>query len=190
MPRKKSESQEEVIEAVSADEVAEEAVESIVEAETTAEIDQLKTDLEQAQVKATEYLDGWQRSMAEFANYKKRIEREQAVNQQLAKANVIKRFLELFDDLDRAIKNRPETEDAAGWAAGFELINRKFQSYLQNEGVEQIETQGQFFDPTLHEAISQEDHPDLESGQIIDEVQKGYRIGDRVLRPARVRVAR
>ena len=199
MPRKKNEIKEEdMVETPEAEEIegvlkeieGESSENSDTPAVSPEELAQLQSVLEQAQAKASEYLDGWQRSMAEFANYKKRIEREQTLNQQMAKANVIRRFLDLFDDLDRAIKNRPESGDAQGWAAGIELINRKFQTYLQNEGVEPIETEGQFFDPTLHEAISQEDHADLDSGQIIGVVQQGYRMGERVLRPARVRVAR
>lgn len=158
--------------------------------ETKTELESLKEELSQAQAKANEYLDGWQRAMAEFSNYKKRIEREQTQAQQWATANVIRRYLELFDDLERALKNRPQDNETARWAEGVELIYRKFLNYLENEGVQLIETEGQFFDPNLHEAISQEDHPELESGQIIAVVQQGYRLGERVLRPARVRVAR
>jgi molecular chaperone GrpE len=195
MPRKKNATEEEKMpetntnqtEAVAPTEITTETGEARAE---TSDIEQLQAELEQAQAKANEYLDGWQRAMAEFANYKKRIEREQALNQNMAKANVIKRFLEIFDDLERAAINLPGSGDAAGWIEGIDLINRKFLTYLQNEGVEPIETEGQFFDPNLHEAISQEDHAELESGQIIGVVQKGYRLGERILRPARVRVAR
>jgi molecular chaperone GrpE len=195
MPRKKNATEDEKMpetntdqpEAVAPTEITTETGEARAE---TSDIEQLQAELEQAQAKATEYLDGWQRAMAEFANYKKRIEREQALNQNMAKANVIKRFLEIFDDLERAAINLPGSGDAAGWIEGIDLINRKFLTYLQNEGVEPIETEGQFFDPNLHEAISQEDHAELESGQIIGVVQKGYRLGERILRPARVRVAR
>jgi molecular chaperone GrpE len=195
MPRKKNATEDEKMpetntdqpEAVAPTEITTETGEARAE---TSDIEQLQAELEQAQAKANEYLDGWQRAMAEFANYKKRIEREQALNQNMAKANVIKRFLEIFDDLERAAKNLPGSGDAAGWIEGIDLINRKFLTYLQNEGVEPIETEGQFFDPNLHEAISQEDHAELESGQIIGVVQKGYRLGERILRPARVRVAR
>ena len=191
MPRKKIDKQEEtILEAPTAVEGELIEPESEQAGESDSQAAELQAKLDQVQAKADEYLDGWQRSMAEFSNYKKRIEREQTLNQQMAKANVIRRFLDLFDDLDRAIKNRPQSGDGANWSEGIELINRKFQNYLQSEGVEIVETEGQFFDPNLHEAISQEDNPELESGQIIGVVQQGYRIGDRVLRPARVRVAR
>jgi molecular chaperone GrpE len=150
----------------------------------------LQAELQAALAKAEEYLDGWQRSRAEFANYKRRIEREQAQTYQSAAGSIIKRFLEILDDLERALKNRPEGGDGAGWAAGIELIYRKMISYLEAEGVRRMEAEGQMFDPNFHEAISQEDSPEHQSGQIIEVIQHGYFIGDRVLRPALVRVAR
>ncbi len=155
-----------------------------------AVIDGLKSELGVAQAKADEYLDGWQRSRAEFANFRKRVERDQAVANQAATGNVLKRFLDVVDDLDRALKNSPKNEEGANWAGGIELIYRKLLTSLENEGVQVIQAEGQTFDPSLHEAISQEDHPDLESGQVIATVQQGYILGERVLRPARVRVAR
>ena len=195
MPRKKKTLETEEPAADWAGEQTPQVVEREVMSETpdviiNAEVEALKEELTQAQAKASEYLDGWQRAMADFANYRKRIEREQAQSQQLATVNVIKRYLELFDDLERALKNRPPDGEAARWAEGVELIYRKFLTYLESEGVQLIEAEGQFFDPNLHEAISQEDHPGLESGQVIGIVQQGYRLGERVLRPARVRVAR
>jgi molecular chaperone GrpE len=153
-------------------------------------IDGLKSELVEAQAKADEYLDGWQRSRAEFANFRKRVERDQAAANQAATGNVLKRFLDVVDDLDRALKNRPKNEEGANWAGGIELIYRKLLTSLENEGVVVIQAEGQTFDPSLHEAISQEDYPDLESGQVIATVQQGYILGERVLRPARVRVAR
>jgi len=170
---------------------SEEATEAILEAtEAPAEdSDALKQELQEWQDKANEYLDGWQRARADFANYKKRIERDQAIINQNAAANIIRRFLEIIDDLELALKNRPAEGDGAGWAEGVELIYRKLSSMLESEGVSPIEAEGQFFDPNLHEAITYEQHPELESGQIIAVVKQGYRMGDRVLRPAQVRVA-
>lgn len=155
-----------------------------------AVIDGLKSELVEAQAKADEYLDGWQRSRAEFANFRKRVERDQAAANQVATGNILKRFLDVVDDLDRALKNSPKSEEGANWAGGIELIYRKLLTSLENEGVQVIQAEGKLFDPSLHEAISQEDHPDLESGQVIATVQQGYTLGERVLRPARVRVAR
>jgi molecular chaperone GrpE len=153
-------------------------------------VEDLQAKLAETQAKSDEYLDGWQRSRAEFANFRKRMERDQAIASQTATGNVIKRFLEVVDDLDRALKNRPQDEEGANWANGVDLIYRKLLNILEVEGVKIIQADGQPFDPNFHEAISHEDHPDLESGQVIATVQQGYTLGERVLRPARVRVAR
>jgi molecular chaperone GrpE len=147
-------------------------------------------ELAAAQAKAQEYLDGWQRERADFFNYKRRIEREMTQGAQNALGNALRRYLDIADDLERALRNRPQDGDGAAWAGGIDLIYRKLLIAFEADGVKLIEAEGAFFDPSLHEAISQEDHPDLESGQIIGVVQTGYMLGERVLRPARVRVAR
>jgi len=149
----------------------------------------LKQELEEATTKADEYLEGWQRARAEFANYKKRIERDQSQTYQLAAGTIIKRYLEVVDDLDRALKNKPEEGEGAAWAHGIELVYRKMLSLLENEDVIPMETDGKEFDPNMHEAVSSEDSDSHESGEIIETLQQGYMIGDRVLRPAMVRVA-
>ncbi len=155
-----------------------------------AELEALRQDLAEARLKASEYLDGWQRSRAEFANFKKRIEREQAQAHQVASGNIIKHFLDVLDDLERALKNRPQEGEGAVWANGIELIYRKLLTILENEGVKQMASEGQFFDPNLHEAISSEESDQHESGQIIEVLKHGYLLGDRILRPAAVRVAK
>jgi molecular chaperone GrpE len=154
------------------------------------ELDELRDELARTRAQAEEYLEGWQRSRAEFANYKKRIEREQAQVYQTAAGAVIKRFLSVLDDLERALKNRPQTGDGAVWAEGIELVYRKLVSILESEGVTPMEINGQMFDPNLHEAILSEDSDQHESGQIIEALQQGYLLGEKVLRPARVRVAK
>ncbi len=151
---------------------------------------QFQSELQEALARADEYLDGWQRARAEFTNYKKRVEREQALAHQTAAGNILKRYLDISDDLERALRNRPQGEEGAAWAEGIDLIYRKLVSTIESEGVKKIDTEGQFFDPMLHEAISQEDSDHHESGQIIEVVQPGFMLGERVLRPARVRVAR
>lgn len=155
-----------------------------------AEIQKLKAELEEVRRQANENLDGWQRALADFANYKRRVERDQVLVSQSAAGNTIRRYLEIADDLERALRNSPQDGDGARWAEGIDLIYRKMLNAFEADGVKMIEAKGQFFDPSLHEAISQEDSPDHESGQIIDVVQAGYMLGERVLRPARVRVAR
>ncbi|RCK72124.1 MAG: Heat shock protein GrpE [Anaerolineae bacterium] len=157
--------------------------------ETILEED-LQTKLNELEKKANEYLEGWQRARAEFANYKKRIEREQAQTYQLASSAVLKKFLEVVDDMERALKNCPPEIAGTEWTQGIELIYRKVLSLLEAEGVSKIEAEGQLFDPNLHEAISHEEVEGYQEGQIIEVVKQGYRVGDRVLRPAMVRVAR
>ncbi len=156
------------------------------------ELIQLRCERDQALVKANEYLDGWQRERAEFFNYKKRMERELSQGGQNAFGNAIRRYLDIADDLARALKstNRPTEGNGAIWAEGIDLIHRKLVSAFEADGVKMIEIEGKYFDPNLHEAISNEDSPVHESGQIIEVVQPGYTLGERVIRPARVRVAR
>jgi molecular chaperone GrpE len=153
------------------------------------ESESLLAELEQAQAKANDYLDGWQRALADFSNYKRRVERDQAQTYQNAVGSVVKRYLVILDDLERALNNRPQDGDGAIWAEGIELIYRKLVLALDADGVTEMEAQGKQFDPNFHEAITQEASEDHESGAIIEVVQKGYMIGDRVLRPAMVRVA-
>jgi molecular chaperone GrpE len=154
------------------------------------EYEAMQKSLEEVENRAKEYFDGWQRERADFANYKRRIERDQATLSQNIAAEVIKKYLVVLDDLDRAMKMRPTEGEAAAWADGIELIYRKLQNILEAEGIKRIPAENEEFDPMRHEAISYEESPDHQSGQIIGVVQEGYTLGDRVLRPARVRVAR
>jgi molecular chaperone GrpE len=162
----------------------------MIESVTVEQYDALLQELEEWKVKSEEYLDGWQRARAEFANYKKRVERDQAQAYQMAAANIYKDFLDVLDDLERALKDRPEGDEVAVWASGIQLIYRKLLSLLEADGVTVMEAENQFFDPNIHEAISSEDNDDYESGQIIEVLKQGYFVGDKVLRPALVRVAK
>lgn len=157
-----------------------------VQVVTPEELDALKQQLAEAQTQAADFKDGWQRARAEFDNYRKRIERENSLVYQNATGNVIKRFLPVIDDLERAMQARPAD---LPWAAGIDLIYRKLQSILDSEGIKRIEAEGQLFDPNFHEAISQEHSDDLTSGHVVAVVQNGYLLGDKVLRPAMVRVS-
>jgi len=105
--------------------------------------------------------------------------------------SILKIFLDVADDLERALKNKPEGEAAEKWVDGIELIYDKLLKQMKNQGVERMDINpGDEFDPNIHEAITQEDHPEFGEGQIIDILQPGYRISDRIIRPAMVRVAR
>lgn len=160
------------------------------ELEEKGDQDSPEDELETLRQQAEEYFEGWQRERADFNNYKKRIERDQKLMTQSITAGVIKKYLVVQDDMERALKSRPKEGEGAAWAEGIDLILRKLQNVLDSEGIQQIPADGLEFDPNIHEAISNEDSPDHESGQIIEIIQQGYTIGDRVLRPALVRVAR
>lgn len=151
-----------------------------------AKFEALQKRLEEAQAQAAENLDGWQRAQAEFINYKNRVMRDRDMDYVAMKGDIIKKVLPILDDLQRALANRPED---SSWASGMELIARKFQNILEAEGLKRIEAAGQPFDPNFHEAISSEPNEDVESGHVIEVVQNGYTLGERVIRPATVRVA-
>ncbi len=166
------------------------AVQDDIEVVQTEDIQALQQDLEKARAQSAEYFEGWQRERADFANYRRRVERDQKQTYQSLQGSIIKKFLPVLDDLGRALKARPENGEAAAWASGIELIYRKLQSILESEGIQRMPAENELFDPSRHEAISMEDNPDHQSGEIIEVIQDGYLLGDRVLRPALVRVAR
>jgi molecular chaperone GrpE len=149
-------------------------------------ITELEKQLAETQSQAAEYKDGWQRSVAEFQNYRRRVDAENKDTYLNAVGNIAKRYLPILDDLERALATRPAN---LAWVDGIELIYHKLQSILEAEGLKRIEAEGQMFDPNFHEAIVQEPSEDHESGRIIAVVQNGYMLGGRVIRPAQVRVA-
>ncbi|HKZ55609.1 MAG TPA: nucleotide exchange factor GrpE [Anaerolineales bacterium] len=153
-------------------------------------LESLRTDLAEARARADEYLDGWQRALAEFANYKKRMDRDREDTRSVITGDILLRYLSVLDDLERALKDRPVGSGTDRWADGIELIYHKLQAILEAEGVETIPAEGQTFDPTLHEAVTHEQSEDHREGQVIEVLQQGYRMNDRVLRPAFVRVAK
>ena len=189
--KKQQEIQQEEVEEVNEPET--EAVEAPPAEETPEEVDQtwvemeaLRSQLEEAEAKLAESVDGWQRSQADFQNYRKRVERDNEMMKANMKGDIVKKILPLLDDLERAMQNRPADEP---WTNGIELIMRKFQTTLESEGVTKIEAEGVEFNPNFHEAISNEPNEEVESGHVIAVVQNGYMLGERVIRPALVRVA-
>lgn len=162
---------------------------SVEEIQLEDEATTIESELADALAKAEENLDGWQRAQAEFTNYRKRMERDRIQQHKELTAEIITRYLEVVDDLDLALKNRPAGYEGEDWADGIELIYRKLMTLLEMEGVIPMKALGETFDPNLHEAISQDESPDHESGQIIEVLKEGYQIGERVLRPSLVRIA-
>ncbi len=142
-----------------------------------------------AEAKAAEYLEGWQRARAEFANARKRLERERGEARRNATIDVVGRLLPILDDFERAMESVPGNIANDSWFEGVALVYRKLTSILDNVNIERIEAVGQPFDPNLHEAVLQEESDEYESGVVVRELQTGYRLNDRVIRPAMVVVA-
>jgi molecular chaperone GrpE len=132
-------------------------------------------------------LDRLARLQAEFDNARKRAAREQQEFREFAAADVIKNFLPILDSFERALKARG---DAGDFRSGVELIYKQFLDALQKSGVQPIAAVGEAFDPRMHEAIEMVDTTDVPDHHVIDELQRGYKYKDRLLRPAMVRVAR
>ena len=143
------------------------------------------TELEAALARAESNLAHWQRAQADFQNYKRRAEQERSDLLRYASAGLLLQILSTVDDLERAIWSIPISLHQLTWVEGIRLIHRKLLAQLENSGVKEIEADGKAFDPTMHEAISRVPGPD---GQIIEVLQKGYLIHDRVLRPTLVQV--
>lgn len=157
--------------------------------EKVDELAALRQQLAEAEAKAAEYLDGWQRARAEFSNYKRRNDQEKSELIRVANAALIARLLPTLDDFDRAFQTLPLGLRNLTWIDGVFLIYRKLLAILEGEGLATIEAEGQVFDPTIHEAVTHEPSTEYEEGRIIGEVQRGYKLGERVLRPSLVRVS-
>jgi molecular chaperone GrpE len=143
----------------------------------------LRARLDEEKAKAQDYLANWQRAAADYQNLKRRMEQERGEVGRLATASLIINLLPLVDDLERALRNVDTKLAGLTWIDGIWLIDRKFQAVLENAGVQEIPAEGQTFDPNVHEAISQVPG---DEGKVISVVQKGYKLGDRVIRPAMV----
>jgi len=165
-------------------------IDDSIESSGKAEEESLEEQVKRLQNEAEEYLDGWQRARAEFANFKKRTQRENEHARERIAGEIITHFLGVNDDIERALAKAPETDDFQEWTLGIELIHQKLQALFDAEGVELIDAEGERFDPNFHEAVSFEESDDHEEGLIIDITQPGYKMGERVLRPAMVRVAK
>lgn len=155
-----------------------------------ADIEDLKTQLEEAKGQADEYLGALQRERAEFLNYKRRTAEEREREMGLAAEGLIRKVLALADDFDRAIEARPESIAGDSWFEGVAAIDRKLRTLLESEGVSPIDAgPGTTFDPREHDAIANVPGTGRPEGEIVEEVRRGYRLRDRVLRPALVAVA-
>jgi len=143
----------------------------------------LEKALAEAKAKAEEYLAGWQRTQADFINYKRRTEQEKEEMVKFASSSLMLAILPVLDDLERALEAVPSRIAKLGWVEGIRLIGRKLQNSLEGQGLSRTKALGEPFDPNLHEAAR------LGKGQegiVVEEIQKGYKLNDRVIRPAKV----
>ena len=142
-----------------------------------------ESELEKLREQAETYHRNWQRSAADFINYKRRIDTEKAEASRFVSAALVINLLPVFDDLDRAVTGVDANLAGLNWVQGVMAIHRKFANLLQAMGVEEVAAADTQFDPALHEAVAKQPG---EEGKVLHVVQKGYKLADRVVRPAMV----
>jgi molecular chaperone GrpE len=156
-------------------------------AQADVEAEPVEAQLDRARAEAQRLLANWQRAEADFANYKRRVEQERDEARRLANAALIINILPVLDDLERALASLNIQLSGLTWFDGIRLIHRKLQLVLESAGVSPIQAEGQPFDPRFHEAVM---YGEGEEGKVVAEVQRGYLLHDRVLRPAMVVVGK
>ena len=146
--------------------------------------------LEEKAAKSEEYFDKLLRIQADFDNYKKRLERERAEFIKFANAEIIYEILKILDDFERAVEAGKKKHDFDVLHKGIELIWIDFKEFLKQKGLEEIEAKGKPFDPHEHDAMMQEETEEHPENYVVEEFQKGYKLNDRVIRPAKVKVSK
>jgi molecular chaperone GrpE len=136
-----------------------------------------------------EYKDQWMRAVADFKNYKRRAETERAELLRTAGVGVAQKILPIIDDFERAVDNVPPEIESHSWWEGTKLILHKLHALLESENITPIDALGEDFDPNLHDAVLYEE-AEGQDGKVVAELQKGYRVGERVLRPTMVKVGK
>jgi molecular chaperone GrpE len=155
--------------------------------EQAEDINALEQALSEEKEKSEKYLANWQRAQADFVNFKKRAEQEKKETVEFANSALILDLLAVADDLDRAFVSLPSRLSKSGWIEGIKLVYNKFRATLEAQGLTEIDAKGKPFDPHLHEAMM---HQEGEEDVVIEEIQKGYKLKDRVLRPSKVIVGK
>jgi len=148
------------------------------------------TETAQLQRERDEYYDLLLRKTAEFDNYRKRIERDRQASAEANAADLLRDLLPLVDDLERALKAEAGAEEAETYRRGVELIQKRLDDILRRRGVKPIESVGTDFDPNFHEAVVHEPAAGRRDGEVIEEFRRGYMLGERLLRPSMVKVAK
>lgn len=183
--------QDEILTDDQTDELAEAGLEAAAPDETVADdvVTQLVQEIKEAIKARDEWEDRYLRAAAEFANARRRAETRADSEVRAARERLLTGILPVIDDFERAFQTVPADELDSTWVGGFTLIQRKLLGVLAREGVTPIDAAGQPFDPTLHQAVMTEESADAESGAVLEVLQQGYMLDDRVLRPAMVKVA-
>ena len=170
---------------------AEGAADEQVEAEDIAvEAEQIRADLEKTRGEAEEYLDSLQRLKAEFENFRKRTLREQSEFLKLASQGLISELLPVLDNFERALEHEVEGGQSDEYKKGLRLVYGQLLDVLAKEGLSTLEPVGQPFDPNQHEALMQEESDEHPEGTVVRVLEKGYVLKDRIIRPAKVTVAK
>ncbi len=153
------------------------------------DLDALRKELDEAAGKAEEYLDLLKRTRADFTNYRRRVEEEQAQRARDANLGLVMKLLPVLDDFERALASASPEELQSSWGQGVQLIERSLRAVLAGEDVQKIDAEGAEFSPWEHEAIGRVSSVDVPEGHVVHVVRPGYRRGDRIVRPAQVVVA-
>jgi len=176
-------------EAEPVEEEKEQPVIVVGEAEPLVVVDEAEQQLNEAQQKADEYLDLLRRTQADFINYRRRVNQEQAEARTNAQVALLNQLLPVLDDFERALEVTPEDLAKHPWVQGLFLVTRRLTTVLDQLGVQQIGAPGEQFDPRRHEAITLEERADVPEGTILQVARAGYALGERVIRPAQVIVS-
>jgi len=161
-------------------------VETLMDAASTGTA--AATPTETAESVRAELMDRILRLQADFDNYRRRTRQEQSELSAFVTQNLMKELLPVIDNFERALSSRP-TDDPSGFGAGVEMIFRQLYGVLEKQGITTVEAVGSLFDPNRHEAILKDNESDQPEGTVVAELQKGYAVGGKVIRPALVKVA-
>ncbi|HCV8630477.1 nucleotide exchange factor GrpE [Staphylococcus aureus] len=165
-----------------------EAIEETSDENVIEEIDPKGQKINELQQLADENEEKYLRLYAEFENYKRRIQKENEINKTYQAQRVLTDILPAIDNIERALQIEGDDETFKSLQKGVQMVHESLINALKDNGLEVIKTEGEAFDPNIHQAVVQDDNPDFESGEITQELQKGYKLKDRVLRPSMVKV--
>lgn len=165
-----------------------EAIEETSDENVIEEIDPKDQKINELQQLADENEEKYLRLYAEFENYKRRIQKENEINKTYQAQRVLTDILPAIDNIERALQIEGDDETFKSLQKGVQMVHESLINALKDNGLEVIKTEGEAFDPNIHQAVVQDDNPDFESGEITQALQKGYKLKDRVLRPSMVKV--